>query len=179
MPTVTILSAGTGSPSQCSTLAGCFAGEFRRSPISLLPQLTELRTLASPILHASLTGEADTDLGTALLMITQADALVMITPLHNGSYSGLFKMFVDLIDPPALRGKPVVLAASAGSTRSTLALDGPIRSLFGSFRMLVAPTVVLATPSDWASAGVPGTELGQRVARAAAELGALIGCPVR
>lgn len=179
MPTIAIISAGTGTPSQCSALADCFAEEFRKLDPSLFPQVTELRRHAPSILQASLTGQIEADLASILPMVTQADALVMITPLHNGSYSGLFKMFVDLIAPSAVRGKPALLAASAGSLRSTLALDGPMRSLFGSFRMLIAPTVVLATPSDWQRPGSPGDELGHRLAQASAELASLVGYAAR
>lgn len=175
MTTIAIISAGTRTPSQSGALAGCFADRLQGSASSPQPLLIELRVLATSILLATLTGESDAGLRSALQCLRQADAMIMVTPLHNGSYSGLFKMFVDLIEPDAIRGKPVLLAASGGTTRASLALDGPVRSLFGCLRALVAPTVVLATPADWAGAGTPGPELGDRIARASDEIAVLIG----
>src|SRR4051812_15304841 len=46
--------------------------------------------------------------------LAHAPVLVVGSPTFKGSYSGLFKPFSDLIDPAALRGKPVILAATGG-----------------------------------------------------------------
>ncbi|WP_292661155.1 NADPH-dependent FMN reductase, partial [Mesorhizobium sp.] len=49
-----------------------------------------------------------------LEQILAADVLVVGSPTYKGSYTGLFKHFFDLIDPAALRGKPIVLTATGG-----------------------------------------------------------------
>ena len=48
--------------------------------------------------------------------ILTADALVVGTPVYKGSYTGLFKHVIDLIDPAALAGKPVLLTATGVAT---------------------------------------------------------------
>lgn len=170
MATITIISAGTGMPSQCSILARCFANQLEESCPTACIRIVELRPLAGEILRANLAEGTGPGLDAVLEQANGSDALVMITPLHNSSYSGLFKMFADLLDTKAMRGKPVLLAATAGTIRHSLALDGPLRSLFAYFRALISPTVILATPSDWSEPGVAGTALSERLARAAREV---------
>src|SRR3954469_10087858 len=41
-----------------------------------------------------------------------ADALVLASPVYKGSYCGLFKHLLDLLDPLSLVGKPVLLGAT-------------------------------------------------------------------
>jgi FMN reductase len=64
-----------------------------------------------------------------------------------------------------LIAKPVLLAATAGSSRHALVIDEQMRPLFGYMRALTLPTSVFAATEDW---GAP--ELGGRISRAAAEL---------
>ena len=44
--------------------------------------------------------------------LTLADALVIGSPVYKGSYPGLFKHFIDLIEPERLYVKPVLLSAT-------------------------------------------------------------------
>lgn len=170
MTFITIIAAGTGVPSQCSVLAQCLADHLRHRCAAAHIRIIELRPLAEEILRAHLAQGTGPGLHAALKQANGSDALVMITPLHNSSYSGLFKMFADLLDTNAMRGKPVLLAATAGTIRHSLALDGPLRSLFAYFRALIAPTVILTTPSDWSKPGVAGPALSERLAHAAGEI---------
>ena len=59
-----------------------------------------------------------------------ADGLIAATPIFSASYSGLFKMFFDVIERDGLAGKPVLLAATGGTARHSLALDHALRPLF-------------------------------------------------
>src|SRR6185369_14161607 len=101
---------------------------------------------------------------------TEADAVIAVTPVFAASYSGLFKMFVDVLEPDALRGTPVLLAATAGSARHSLVLEHAMRPLFSYLRALTVPTAVFAAPEDWAGA----TPLADRIDRAAGELADLV-----
>jgi FMN reductase len=175
MLTITIISAGIGMPSQSSALAQCIADHVKNTCASVRIRIIELRPLAKEVLQANLAQGAGLELKAALEDVSQADTLIVITPLYNSSYSGLFKMFVDLLDAKVMHGKPVLLAATAGTIRHSLALDGPLRSLFAYFRALIVPTVILATPSDWSENGVPELALKERIERAAREMMVLAG----
>lgn len=106
----------------------------------------------------------------ALAAIEGADALIVGSPIYKGSYSGLFKHLFDFVDPLALVGRPVALAATGGGRRHALAVEHQFRPLFGFFSALTLPTSVYASEEDF-SDGVlsdPGTL--ERVRQAASEL---------
>ena len=95
-----------------------------------------------------------------------------MTPVFAASYSGLFKTFVDVLEPDALAGKPVLLAATAGTARHSLVIEHAMRPLFSYLRALIVPTGVFAAPEDWA--GGDTTPLATRIERAAGELADLM-----
>ena len=59
--------------------------------------------------------------------IARADAIVASTPVYKAGISGLFKWFVHLLDNDLLVAKPVLLAATAGSSRHALVVDDQMR----------------------------------------------------
>jgi FMN reductase len=67
-----------------------------------------------------------------------------VTPIFNASYSGLFKSFFDVLDEDALADKPVLIGATGGTARHSLALEHALRPLFAYLRAVVAPTSVFA-----------------------------------
>src|SRR5690625_3103062 len=97
----------------------------------------------------------------------------LVTPVFNVGPSGLFKSFFDAVDVEIWAGKPVLLGATAGTPRHSLAIDYAIRPMFGYLKAELAPTSVFAASGDFGSdASGQGEEdpLGVRARRAAAEL---------
>ena len=78
-----------------------------------------------------------------------ADALVVGTPVYKGSFTGLFKHVIDLLDPAALAGKPVLLTATGGGDRHALVIEHQLRPLFGFFEAASLPTGVYAGGADF------------------------------
>ena len=102
-----------------------------------------------------------------------ADGLIAVTPIFSASYSGLFKMFFDVIDRDGLAGKPSLLAATGGSTRHSLAIDYALRPLFAYLNAAVVATGVYAAAEDWGGGGVAADgSLVERIDRAAREVAA-------
>ena len=66
-------------------------------------------------------------------------ALIAVTPIFTASYSGLFKTFFDVLDKDALAGKPVLIGATGGTARHSLALEHALRPLFAYLRAVVVP----------------------------------------
>ena len=89
--------------------------------------------------------------------ILSADALVVGTPVYKGSFTGLFKHMIDLIDPAALAGKPVLLTATGGGSRHALVIEHQLRPLFGFFEAATLPTGVYGEGSDFRD-GVPASD---------------------
>jgi FMN reductase len=173
MTHLVIVSAGTSQPSTTRMLADRIAAEslerLREVELTATVAAVEVAPLAVDVARASVAGIPSAELQAAIEQIAAADAVIAAAPVYKAGISGLFKSFVDVLDNDLLIAKPVVLAATAGSSRHALVVDEQMRSLFAYMRALTMPTSVFAAPEDWGSA-----ELGERVRRAATELAVVI-----
>jgi FMN reductase len=173
--TIAVVSAGLSQPSSTRLLADQLAAATARSlPAGTQIAAIELRELAHDIVNNLLTGFPGPALRRAIDQVVSADGLIAVTPLYSGSYNGLFKSFFDVLDPDALAGKPVLIAATGGTARHSLALEHAIRPLLTYLRAMTVPTAVFAATQDWGSAGSSGSALTARIEQAGAELAALI-----
>ncbi|MGW7365366.1 FMN reductase [Streptomyces sp. NPDC054841] len=173
------VSAGLSSPSSTRLLADRLAeavrDELAEQDRKVEVEVVELRDLAVAIANNLVTGFPPPALGAAIDAMSDADGVIAVTPVFTASYSGLFKSFFDLIDPQALTGKPVLIAATGGTARHSLVLDHALRPLFAYLRALVVPTAVYAASEDWGSGGDEYTEgLPARIRRAGGELAGLM-----
>ncbi len=175
---IAVVSAGLSNPSSTRMLADRLAtatiAELAASGISAAADVIELRDLAHDITNNLLTGFAPPALESAINSVVSADAVIAVTPIFSTSYSGLFKSFVDVLDPEALTGMPVLLGANAGTARHSLAIDYAIRPLFTYLHAVPVSTGVFAASSDWGSAADAVAPLSSRVERGARELAAAV-----
>ena len=177
MRRLVVVSAGHSVPSSTRLLADRLADalvsatEARGSAVEV--EHVELRPLASQLADRLLTGFASGDLADAIAKVRRADGLVVVTPVFAASYSGLFKTFVDVLEPGTLDGKPVLIAATGGTARHSMVLDHALRPLFSHLRAVVVPTGVFAASEDFGR--TDEGHLDKRVRRAAGELAALMG----
>jgi FMN reductase len=111
------------------------------------------------------------ELQRAIHAIENADLILAGSPIYRASYSGLFKHLFDLVDRDALKGTPVLLAATGGTPLHGLALDTQFRALFAFFQALTLPQSVYALDVDFNDGRLINDELAHRV-RSAAELAA-------
>lgn len=128
-------------------------------------EVVELRPLAKLIAEQMLTRFPSGELTEAIEKVISADAVIAVSPVFSGSYSGLFKSFFDNLDVDALDGKPVLVGATGGSSRHSLMLEHAMRPLFSYLHASVVPTGVMAATDDFGTSG-----LDRRIDRAAAEL---------
>jgi FMN reductase len=172
MTTLAVVSAGLGRPSSTRLLADRLAESAARAlGGDVSTEAVELRDHAHAMVDANLTGFPSGDFRAAVQAVTGADGLIAVTPVFNASYSGLFKTFFDVIERGGLEGKPVLLGATGGTARHSLAIDFAMRPLFAYLRANAMPTAVFAASEDWGSGD---TGLPDRIARAGAELAAAI-----
>ncbi|MTE17982.1 oxidoreductase [Streptomyces sp. TRM43335] len=169
------VSAGLGRPSTTRLLADRLAEAARRSlaegerPVET--RVVELRDLAGDIANNLVTGFPAPALREVVEAVAEADGLVAVTPVFTASYSGLFKSFFDVVDKDALRGTPVLVAATGGTPRHSLVLDHAMRPLFAYLGAPVVPTGVYAASEDWGGGGDgESDELSARIRRAGEEL---------
>jgi len=170
---IAVVTAGLSQPSSTRLLADRLAEATVRALLvhgaDAEVQVTELRDVAHDITNNLLTGFAPPALADVVRTVTSADALIAVTPIFTTSYSGLFKSFVDVLDPDSLADLPVLLGATGGTERHSLALDYSIRPLFTYLHARPVPTAVYAASSDW---GNDEGSLQRRIERAAGELAA-------
>jgi FMN reductase len=171
---IAVVSAGLSNPSSTRMLAdrmlAATARELGERDLTVTADTFELRDYAHDLTNNLLTGFAPPALESAINSVVSADALIAVTPIFATSYSGLFKSFIDVLDPDALRGKPVLLGATAGTPRHSLAIDYAIRPLFAYLHADAVSTGVFAASSDWGSAADQVAPLSARIDKAAREL---------
>jgi FMN reductase len=170
MRTITVISAGLSQPSSTRLLAERLATATQKG-VEAQVEFVDLRDVASDIMNTMLTGFASPRLEKVIETVTTADAVIAVTPIFTTSYSGLFKSFIDILDPVSLTGMPVLIAATGGTERHSLALDYAMRPLFTYLHAVVAPTAVFAASSDW---GNEQSSLGERIERASAEFAVMV-----
>jgi len=174
-----VVSAGLSQPSSTRLLADrlttATVDRLREQGVEVTVEVIELRDLAHDITNNLLTSFAGPKLAQAITALTEADGLIAVSPIFTTSYSGLFKSFIDVIEPTALTDLPVLMGATGGTERHSLALDYAMRPLFTYLHAVVAPTSVYAASSDWGHGADAGaTALPDRIARGASELAALV-----
>jgi FMN reductase len=175
---IAVVSAGLSNPSSTRMLADRLATaavhQLAERGITAEIDVFELRDYAHDITNNLLTGFAAPALESMINAVVSADALIAVTPIFSTSYSGLFKSFIDVLDPDALTGKPVLIGANAGTPRHSLAIDYAIRPLFAYLHAEPVSTGVFAASADWGGGGDGLATLGDRIEKGAREFAELI-----
>jgi len=173
--TLVVVSAGLSQPSTTRLLADRLSAavdrHLRDAGIEPRMQLIELRDHAQDLTNNLLTGFPSPRLQAVIDGVLGADGLIAVTPIFSASYSGLFKTFFDVLERDGLAGKPVLIAATGGTPRHSLAIEHSLRPLFGYLNAAVVATGVYAAAQDWGSGGLAADgSLVDRIDRAAREL---------
>lgn len=176
--TLTVVSAGLTQPSSSRLLADRLSAATTdaladRGLVADV-EIVELRDHAHAITDNLLTGFPGGALRSVTERVAASDGLIAVTPIFNASYSGLFKEFFDVLEPGTLDGAPVLLGATGGTARHSLALEHAVRPMFAYLRAAPVPTAVYAASEDWAGADDRDGGLAQRIARAGDELAAAV-----
>ncbi|MEV6533134.1 FMN reductase [Streptomyces sp. NPDC051639] len=170
---IAVASAGLRQPSSTLLLAERLAAATRRALERLGAEVdvesVELRDYGHHLVN-NMIGYPSEELRPVLDTVARADGLIVVTPTFSASYTGLFKMFVDVLDEGVLEDKPVLMAATGGTARHSLVLDHAMRPLFSYLRAAVVTTGVFAAPEDWGSGHASAASLADRTERAAGEL---------
>ncbi|MEJ3403371.1 FMN reductase [Rathayibacter sp. YIM 133350] len=179
-----VLSAGLSQPSSTRLLADRLADATVARlrdvhGVEAEVSVIELRDIARDVTNNLITGFPSPTLETSIEKVTGADGLIAVSPIFSASYSGLFKSFIDVLDPKSLEGMPVLLGATGGSPRHSLALDHALRPLFSYLHAVAVPTGVYAAAEDWGSVSDSVRPLPDRIERAASELAPLIAASDR
>lgn len=103
----------------------------------------------------------------AVEQVAGARALVIATPVYKAAYSGVLKVFLDLLPQSAFKGKVVLPLATGGSPHHMLALDYALRPVLQSLGSRHILPGVYATdaqiPKDEDGEYRLDVEIGQRL----------------
>ena len=166
---ILVITAGLGSPSSTQLLGERLALSAQRVLEQTVDRVeiehVELREIASDLVNLMATRVPSQRLVEVMDAVTHASGVVAVTPVLNSSYSGLFKMFFDALDVGALKGRPVLMAATGGTARHSLVLENAMLPLFFYLKAVPSPVGVFAATEDWGSAE---SGLSQRIEDAGA-----------
>ncbi|RDI22791.1 NADPH-dependent FMN reductase [Pseudacidovorax intermedius] len=128
MPPVLLIAGSPSAPSRSTALLHAVADRLAQRDVEA--QLLQLRDLpAAPLLAADASAPA---IAQAVDALAAAPAIVVATPVYKAAYSGLLKVFLDLLPQTALKGKTVLPLATGGSPHHMLALDYALRPVLQS-----------------------------------------------
>ena len=120
-----------GSPSQHSRSAALLdaAAQRLRGRGAQVDRI-HIRDLSPQALLLADTGHPS--ISQAVAQVAAARVLVVSTPVYKAAYSGVLKVFLDLLAQTALQGKTVLPLATGGSPHHMLALDYALRPVLQS-----------------------------------------------
>ena len=170
-----VVTAGLSQPSATRLLADRLSvavdRHLRGAGVAPNVEVVELREHAQDLTNNLLTGFPSPRLQATIDAVLASDGLIAVTPIFSASYSGLFKMFFDVLERDSLAGKPSLIAATGGTARPSLAIEHAIRPLFAYLNAAVVATGVYAAAEDWGAGGdTTDGSLVERIDRAAREL---------
>jgi FMN reductase len=157
------VSASPSAQSRSRELLGIALEHLARAGLAI-----ERADLARLPAEALLGRTRDRELDEALAWAGTARVLVIATPVYRATYSGLLKVFFDLLPHGALAGTVVAPIATGGSAAHQLALDHGLRPLVSSLGGVTVATGIYASPDQFPE-GKPDPSLLVRIERAAEE----------
>jgi len=169
---ILLIAASPTAPSRSAALLAAAGREL--ALLGLEPQTLRLRELPAEALL--LAHVEDARIKAAVRSVTDARAIVIATPIYKSAYSGLLKVFLDLLSPEALRRKTVLPMATGGSASHLLALDytlQPVLSALGARDILDAVFAADAQARAIDGGGYEfDADIGHRIVNASRELSA-------
>jgi FMN reductase len=165
---IVAVSAGLFRPSKTTLLARTISAAVA-ARVGGEEHLIEIGPLAADLGGTLSKDAASEQVQQALESVEHADILIAASPVFRGSFTGHFKHLFDLIAQDALRGVPVILAATGGGEKHCLVLEYGLRPLFGFFQAFAVPTSVYATDKDFSAGVLESANVRGRVDAAAIE----------
>ena len=177
---ISVVAAGVGAPSSTRMLADRLTAAtidhlHSDHQLEVNASIVELRDTAKDVTNNLVTGFPSPLLANIIDQIAVADGLIIVTPVFNASFNGLFKSFLDVIGPNALRDLPTLIGATGGTPRHSQVLDYAMRPVLTYMHADVIPTGVYAATEDWAGDTDPTLpSLPDRITKAAIQFAARV-----
>ncbi len=120
-----------GSPSERSRTAALLeAAGTRLEARGVLVERLRVRDLSPQALILADFGHRS--ISAAIGQVADADVVIVATPVYKAAYSGVLKVFLDLLPQDAFKGKTILPLATGGSPHHMLAVDYALRPVLQS-----------------------------------------------
>ncbi len=155
-----------GSPSEYSRTAAVLeaAGQRLETRGALVTRL-RVRDLSPQALLLADYGHRS--ISHAIGEVAEAQVIVVATPVYKAAYSGLLKVFLDVLPQDGFKGKTVLPLATGGSPHHMLALDYSLRPVLQSLGAKNVLHGVYATDAQVTPAGdgqyIVNADIGERL----------------
>jgi FMN reductase len=154
MTKIVAVTGNLNHPSRTHSLAQAIAQRAARETPAQI-QVIDIAELAAELGSAVSFNNIPAAITRAHALLAGADLVILASPVYKGSYSGLLKHFLDLLDPAALRGKVVILAATGGSDRHALVLEHQLRPLASFFESITVPAGIFVRDGEFVNYQLP------------------------
>ncbi len=161
----------SGSPS--ATSKSRVVVEYALAQLAARGAETRLIDLATLPANGLLGRETTPPVSAALDAVTRARVVVAGTPVYRATYSGLLKIFFDLLPQDSLVGKIGIPIVTGHGSAHSLAVDYGLRPLFASLGAVVVAGAVYGTDDQFLD-GQPGPDLLRAADRAVGEAFSLV-----
>jgi FMN reductase len=148
MQSVVAISGSLTKPSRTRNLVSLIGQEIAAKTGAEF-DLIDIADLLPTLLSATSFDKLPQALQDTHRQLASADLIVIGSPVYKGSYSGLLKHYLDLLNPTLLAGKAAVLAATGGSDRHALVIEHQLRPLASFFELHTVPFGVYARDTDF------------------------------
>jgi FMN reductase len=170
------LAGSLGRPSRTRALVEA-AVERASARYWLEGTVFDLLSFAPSLGTATRLSDLDAGARASVDRMLEADALVLASPVYKGSYSGLFKHLIDLLDPRSLVGKPVLIGATGGGPRHALVIEHQLRPLLGFFEAQTLATGIYAADPDFDEGAIVSAAALERLDRAVGQFAPFLDPP--
>jgi len=93
--------------------------------------------------------QLDDDTGRLVAEVSQAEAVILATPIYRATLTGALKNALDLLPIEALKDKPVGIVSMGATLHHFLGAESHLRDILAWFGALAAPNTVYLSSSDF------------------------------
>lgn len=163
---IVILCGSYQQPSRTLVLCQALATELAQHRPDVQVRVVEISQIGRALGACLQRNELPADVEAAVKAVEQADLVIAASPVYRATYTGHFKLFVDMLGIESLTGKPVLLAATGGSPYHALMIDHQLRPLFAMMMADILPVSVYATEADFTEHKITSAAIQKRIALA-------------
>jgi FMN reductase len=148
---MTKIAAILGSVTPPGRLSSAVAGALARADASgHSTTLLDLGQLAVGFADGRPLDQLSDDTPTLVSAISEADAVILATPVYRATLTGALKNAIDLLPIEALRGKPVGIVVMGATLHHYLGAESHLRDILAWFGAVSLPTAIYLSSADFA-----------------------------